>query len=173
MSKLAGPLDVADLYARYGRLVTHRVQRFFSGDEVQEVVQEVFLRVLDQASSFRGASSPATWLFQVTTRHCLNRLRDAGRRRALWEAHGPPDWGAPTSPAVQESHTLLAQVWRQLDPEQLQIAVLFHLDGLSHREIARVVGLSARTVGNRLAQITALARAHAGLPTQGGPDGDE
>lgn len=152
------PLDVGELYERYSGVVWRRARSFYRPDEADEVVQEVFLRVAQQVGTFRGDSSPVTWLYQVTTRHCLNRLRDTRRRRELLELHGQPTWSAPCAPADQETLTMLAQVIEDLDEELLAIAILYYRDGLSHDAIATVLGCSRRTIGNRLARITELAR---------------
>jgi len=38
-------------------------------------VHDVFLKLLENPATFRGDSSPATWLYRVATRLCLDRLR--------------------------------------------------------------------------------------------------
>lgn len=146
-------LDVEQMYRRYSGLVLRRIHRFYRGDEAEEVLQEVFVRVLKTRSAFRGASSPSTWLYQLATRHCLNRLRDADRRRELLDHHGEPGWGT-SSPAVDpETSVFLTQVFDQLEPELAEIGVYHFVDGLPHAEIARIIGVSRRTVGNRVATL--------------------
>ena len=106
-----GPqLDIGLLYDRHGGMVYRRVRRFYSTEEAEEVVQEVFLRLMSTKATFRGESAITTWLYQVTTRHCLNRLRNARRRRELLDEHGTPSWGQPIAPARQESRVFLDQV---------------------------------------------------------------
>lgn len=146
-------LDIGELYARHGGLVYRRVRRFYSAEEAEEVVQEVFLRLLSTKASFRGESSVTTWLYQVTTRHCLNRLRNAKRRRQLIDEHGTPAWGMPVAAARQEARVFLEQLWSQLDEELVVIGVYYFVDGLSHGAIAELMGVSRRTIGNRLLAI--------------------
>lgn len=121
------------------------------------------MRVLRTQHQFRGESHPATWLYQVTTRHCLNRRRDERRRDELLLIHGDPSWSSPVTAANQETVTFLEQVWRDLDEETVEIAVYFFRDGLAQGAIADLMGVSRRTIGNRLAALTAKARAAAGL----------
>lgn len=92
-------LDVRAVYERYGPLVLRRIQRFFQGPDAEEVFQEVFLLVIEKLDSFRAESSPATWLYRLTTNHCLNRLRLGGRRRELVDLHGE-DLLQPARPAA-------------------------------------------------------------------------
>ena len=150
--------DVSALYQRYGGLVRARVRRFFSPEEADDVVQEVFVKVVEKVDTFRGESSPVTWLYQVTTRHCLNRIRDRSRRKALWELNDGPWWSAPVSGAQQEASALLKEVWRELDEETALIAIYYYLDGMGRDEIAPLVGCSPRTVSYRLEALRARAK---------------
>jgi RNA polymerase sigma-70 factor (ECF subfamily) len=154
--------DIAALYTRYAPMVYRRVLRFYGPQEAEEVVQEVFERALTRWHGFRGESSPSTWLYQLTTRHCINRKRDAARRRELWQEHAPGVVPQPTTAASQETLAVLQQIWDRLDDELVMIGVAYHLDGLSHADIAAQLGCSRRTVGNRLDALTRLAREHGG-----------
>ena len=151
-------LDVAALYRQYGALVRRRIRRFFSDEEADDVLQEVFTRVITSQDSFRGDSAPATWLYQVTTRHCLNRLRNRTRRDELWVERGAVYWSQPVASADQEARACLAQAWRDMDQELVAIGIYYHLDGLTHERIAELVGCSRRTVGNRLAELADRTR---------------
>ena len=150
-------LDIESLYRDHSAMVYRRVRKFFSEDQAEEVLHEVFVRVLGNGASWRGDSSITTWLYQVTTRHCLNRLRDAKRRAELIDQHGFPGWAHSTSPPRQEAALLLRQIWSHLDEEQTLIGVYHFLDGLSHEEIGRILGVSRRTIGNRIDAIRNLA----------------
>ena len=148
------PPDIGELYTRYGGVVRRRIRRFYSDEQADDVLQEVFLRVMDKLDTFRGDSSPVTWLYQITTHYCLNRLRNEGRRRELLdERTGELFWSQPISKTNQEGEVLLKELWRHLDEEIVMIGIYYHLDGMTHEEIARVVGCSRRTVGNRLTQL--------------------
>lgn len=152
--------DIEELYQKYGGVVRRRIRRFYSAEQVDDVLQEVFVRVIDKIDTFRGDSSPVTWLYQLTTRYCLNRLRNEGRRQELREERGDElFWSQPISDARQERRALLGELWRKLDEDIVMIGIYYHLDGMTHAEIARVVGVSRRTVGNRLNQLEDAARA--------------
>lgn len=150
-------LDVGELYQTYGPMVYRRVLRFFSEDDAEEVLHEVFLKVIENQDSFREESSPSTWLYRVTTNHCLNRIRNAKRRNELWLENSEAIFPTHES-AKQETSTLLKQVWETLPEELVQIGIYYFVDGLTHDEIARIVDVSRRTVGNRLEELTELAK---------------
>lgn len=156
-------IDVGELYARHASLVLRRALRFFPREEAEEVVHEVFLKVIERIDGFRGDASPSTWLYRLTTNHCLNRLRDRGRRAELWREHGGTLWMRQAGADEQEAATFLRQFWGELDPDLVQIGVYYFLDGMTHAEIARVTGVSRRTIGNRLEALRERARREAGL----------
>ncbi|MFN3197325.1 MAG: RNA polymerase sigma factor [Bradymonadia bacterium] len=153
-------LDIDQLYRRHAGLVVRRARRFFP-DEAEEVAHEVFLRVIEKAHTFRGEASPTTWLYQLTTRHCLNRLRSSRRRSAALALYREDPWGAPVGkdPEVQ---LFLEQAWATLDPELATLGVYYFVDDLTHQQIADMTGVSRRTVGNRIDDLRAHIQRIAG-----------
>lgn len=143
-------LDFAELYRSQAGMVRARIRRFFPEHEVADVLQDVFLRAMEKRHRFRGDSSAATWLYQVTTRYCLNRLRDQGRRHALGLERGPMMGPGDRVEPSQLWRTLLAEVLGALDEQTAQVAVLYYLEDHSRCEVAAQLGVSPRTVGYRL-----------------------
>jgi RNA polymerase sigma-70 factor, ECF subfamily len=152
--------DVGALYAQHAGRVYRWVLRFYAPEEAEEVVHEVFLKVLERIDGFRHDASPMTWLYRLMTNHCLNRRRNETRRCELWREHGDAPWVVPAATADQHTVTYLREFWHALDDEQVTVGLLYFVDGMTHAEIARVVGCSPRTVGNRIEGLRALARAH-------------
>lgn len=158
------PPEIDALYRRHGGVVLRRIRRFYRDPvESEDVLQEVFVRVMDKIGTFRGDSSMTTWLYQLTTRHCLNRLRNEGRRRELLLLEGGVDWSLPTREASQEREVLFRSLWKVLDEDLVEIGIYYHLDGMTHDEISRIIGVSRRTVGNRLAELETRAKAAGGV----------
>lgn len=148
------------LYERYGAVVYRRALRLL-GDEhaAWDAVQEVFVRVLKHARRFRREASPTTWLYRITTNYCLNVLRDSARHsRKLQVEAGPSPSSAETVPHPDLRLTMVTLLSR-LPRELGEIAVYHHVDRMSHEEIAAVIGISRRTVGNRLKEFQERALA--------------
>src|SRR4051812_42525400 len=82
--------SMESLYRTYGSMVLRRA-RMLLGDETaaQDMLQEVFMKAIRAFSTFRGESSLTTWLYEVTTNHCLNAIRDGARRRRALERRMP------------------------------------------------------------------------------------
>ena len=155
--------DIDAIYLQHAGMIYRRIRRFYGHQEAEEVLQEVFERLIRSVHSWSGAANLTHWLYSVTTRHCLNRLRDNRRRRELLDREGPTlPWGRPITDADPEARLFLDQLWRQLDQELSVIGTLYYLDGMSQAQIGEHLGVTGRTVSNRLQRIRALAAAAAG-----------
>lgn len=151
-----------ELYARYGAMVLRRARTLLGDEEAAwDALQEVFVRALRTRGAFRHESSPTTWLYRITTNHCFNVLRDAGRRQEKLRGIAPeaPTAGDQRSPDVRLT---VSAILARLPDELCEIAVYHHVDRMSHDEIARVMGVSRRTIGNRLKEFQQRARAALG-----------
>jgi RNA polymerase sigma-70 factor (ECF subfamily) len=143
------------LYNGYQGTVLRRARQLLRNEQAAEdATQEVFLRLLDSSDRVLSHPEPLAWLLRVTTNLCLNRLRDEKRRTRLIAnkapANDPRGADAETRAAVGE---ILGRV-----PNDLQeIAVYYHADGLTCREIASIMGVSRRTIGNRLVAFQSVA----------------
>lgn len=118
-----------------------------SDDQAKEVLQEIFLGLVDRPDKFEGRSAITTFLYAATTNMCLNRMRDTKNRTRLlehWVVPAAADAAiAPHADAVIE----LRRVLDRLPPEEAAAAIYYYLDGMSHDEIAKVQGCSRRQVG--------------------------
>lgn len=148
----AMPPTLEEIYDRYVDQVFRRARTLLGDpDRARDATQEVFLRAAQDPGNV--GTHPLPWLFRVTKNLCLNNLRDSRRRGQLLAGRAGDnivDGNADARVVVSE---LLARV-----PEDLQeIAAYYYLDDLSHEAIAAILGVSRRTIGNRLAAFQALA----------------
>ena len=151
-------IDIQELYTRYAPMVHRRVRAFYGEQEAQEVTQEVFMKVLERADSFRQEASPVTWLYRVTTNHCLNRLRDQRRRDELLAQEYLPRRATAISPERSQQRVLLGQLFGQLPERLTEVAVYTYVDGMTQQEVGRIYGVSDRTISNWLKELTRRAR---------------
>jgi len=144
---------LGEIYARYGRTVLRRAHQLLGDAEAaQDILQEVFVRVLRLGGDLPRDPTPTAWLYRVTTNLCLNRLRDQSRREALLSRR----YTLGTALPAGESRALVKQILQHI-PEDLQdIAVFYFVDELTQEEIASLLGVSPRTISNRLADFRAL-----------------
>ncbi|HVS39381.1 MAG TPA: sigma-70 family RNA polymerase sigma factor [Gemmataceae bacterium] len=141
------------------------------GDCVQDLCQEVFLRVYLSAGRYRESGAFPSWLFRIA----LNVARDVGRR---WRRDPAPLNGmepldrAPAAETLCHRRELAAVLTRAAAelPEPMRVALaLRHDEGLSFEEIGRLTGAPASTIKSRFA--AALTRLRARLEQLGfGPE---
>ena len=122
--------------------------------EAEEVAQEVFLRVHRSIREFRGEAKLSTWLYAITSRLCLNRLKSPSRARRVGEAALMRMADTHPNPgATLEASEMEAAVHRaigELDGDQRIVVVLRDLQGLAYEEIAAALDLPLGTVRSRL-----------------------
>ncbi|HVZ74502.1 MAG TPA: sigma-70 family RNA polymerase sigma factor [Polyangia bacterium] len=139
--------DIRTLYERYCRSVFARARAILGDDAAaKDAMQEVFLRAMGHSRVVLREPSPMAWLFRVTTNLCLNLLRDEKRRNEILSQNAAND----VDPGDAEVRVVVGGILRLVPVEMQEIAVYYHLDEMSHEEIAKLVGLSRRTIGNRL-----------------------
>ncbi len=160
-ARAAAPsLDIPALYRNYGDLVLGRCRTLLRNEaDAQDAAQEVFLKVHRYRESFRGESSPSTFLYRVTTTTCLNRIRSRRRRpedpvEELPEPVGPTD-SMLDALAVRD---LLERLLAGAD-ERTQACVVYHyVDGMTHDEIGELVGITGGAVRKRISTFRAELR---------------
>src|SRR5687767_13368988 len=112
-------------------------------DEVEELVQDTFVRAFGSLDGFRGDSSFRTWLFTIERRLLLDRRR-AERRRPLSEeiveGDASTEFGALDRLMADETSARVRKAVGQLTPTQREVFVLRVNEGLSYKEIALAVG---------------------------------
>jgi RNA polymerase sigma-70 factor, ECF subfamily len=145
--------NLAEIYAQYGRSVFRRALRLLGDSEAaKDATHEVFLRIVKADGPIKFDPSPMAWLYRVTTNFCLNNLRDDRRHGALL-SKAQTDEGRLDG---TDARILVQRILSRVPADLQEIAIYYYVDELSHEEIAGIVGVSRRTVGNRLASFHAL-----------------
>lgn len=150
--------EIESLYRSHGPIVLRRARTLLGSDtDAQEALQEIFASILKSPHELRDARSVVGWLYQATTHFCLNLLRNQRTgARLLEQVSRPslPQAALSNAEALAEVRSLLA-----LMPADVASAVVYHhLDGMTHAEVAELLGCSRRQVGYLLerAQQSAL-----------------
>lgn len=151
--------------------LTRYVATFFvSREDIEDTVQEIYLQALtsERKTEIRA---PAAYLFRVARNVALNKkLR---QRKIFFENIGQFDdsIGADDAPSLfdhvygKQKLRALSEAIDALPPQCRKVFLMQRMDGLSYKEIASRLGISARTVEKHLEK--ALSRCAEHLLTHG------
>jgi RNA polymerase sigma-70 factor (ECF subfamily) len=146
--------QVEALYRQYGPSVYRRALNILKSEaEAQEAMQDVFVSALTKGQSFKGQSSPTTWLYSVTTNLCLNRLRNRKRRGELMAEHAPVT-ALADRPHPELIH-VVSEMLRSVPEEEARLAVYYYYDEMTQEEISGITGTPRRTVADLLERFRA------------------
>lgn len=151
------------LFLKYRHRIYSLASRFVRDpDEVQDVVQEAFIRAYRALGSFRGESAFYTWLYRIAINTAKNYLVSRSRRPPgadidIEDAeHVDGGWALrdiddPESQLMTEQlRQAIEEAMRRL-PEDLRVALtLREFDGLSYEEIAEAMQCPVGTVRSRI-----------------------
>ena len=110
--------------------------------EVEELVQDTFVRAFASLDGFRGESSFRTWLFTIERRLLMDRRR-AERRRPeaaeLKDDAAATEYDALDEVMADETEGQVRKAIERLTPTQREVFILRVTEGLSYKEIAETV----------------------------------
>lgn len=115
----------------------------------EDLVQEIFYRILKYRRSYRGESKFLVWMYQIARNIHIDHLRKHKNSIPLEERWN--DEPAPTSsPAAiseqQEDISLLHQALSKLPEKKKEILILSRFQNLKYREIAELLECSLDSI---------------------------
>lgn len=160
-----------DLVRQYQKRVAGRCFSILQNHaEAEEAAQDIFVKSYRFLGKFKGDSSFSTWLYRITTNHCLDVLRKRNRRRtislsALIEEGGNSVQRFFSTSAVAasrvENNDLVEKILSGIPEEYRAILILREGEGMPYTEIAEELKCSINVVKGRLAR--ARMQAHKNL----------
>jgi len=135
-------------------------------DEAEDLAVEVFLRVYRAAKKYQAKAKFTTWLYKITTNLCLNEIRKKAKLQTI-SLSKPISAGeekeeeliekiADAAPSPQqilekkERNALIRKAIDSLPAKQRMATILQIYEGLSYKEISRILGCSVKSVERRL-----------------------
>jgi RNA polymerase sigma-70 factor (ECF subfamily) len=149
------------LVVKYQRRIARHVARYMRrAVDVEDIVQETFIRAYRGLASFRGQSTFYSWLYRIATNAALNALQreplpvstdGAGDERAYAFEPGASDAENPerTLMASQIADAVQRALAR-LKPELAEPLMLYEVEGKSYPQIAEMLGMPLGTVRTRI-----------------------
>jgi RNA polymerase sigma-70 factor (ECF subfamily) len=152
----------AAIWRRYLPLVRSRMSRAIGGQDIEDHVQEVFLRLFQVLPDLRDPSALRSFIIGITLRVAGTELRR--RRGRYWLQLTPSgDLPEPISPPEpdepREAVARLSAILGNFTPESYRVIELRYVEGKELTEVAQAIDVSLATAKRQLARASARLRA--------------
>jgi RNA polymerase sigma-70 factor (ECF subfamily) len=155
------------LVQKYKEPIINIIYQFIPDrNEAEDLAIEVFLRVYRARGSYRAKAKIKTWLYKITTNLCLDQMRKRAKPRTISLSEPVRSGGeaeaelideiADSTPSPQEilekkeQDALIRRAIDSLTINQRAAIILQVYQGLSYKEISRILGCSTKSVERRL-----------------------
>lgn len=139
------------------RMFSYVKRRYINTNEdVQDIVQDIFIKVLKALPDWEPRASFQTWLYTIAKNRCIDHFRAQSRRTTYSldddeeKIEQPLATGLRSNPEKMAREKEIGRYIRdaltQLSPKQRDVFVLYHYEDLQIKEIAKVLGISEGTV---------------------------
>ncbi|HVW71897.1 MAG TPA: RNA polymerase sigma factor [Candidatus Paceibacterota bacterium] len=154
-----------ELVTRYEAKLLRYGRKFLAGrEDIEDIVQEVFLRAYTNIQSFDTSRSFSSWMYRIAHNAFVNQLRSKNRPAFLFgDADALIAHPSYEEPALAEHDREIMQEAVQegldaLPPSYREVLILYYLEGLSYKDIADVLQVPVGTVGIRLSRGKAMLK---------------
>lgn len=148
------------LYQRHQHRVRALLYQLSDASALDDLVQEVFLRVWKGLPNFRQNSQFSTWLYRITWNVACDQRQTAARQRSRLEAltQNPPS--QQDAPDLMQLHyqDVVQRGLQVLSFDHRTILVLHDLESIPQKEIAEILDIPLGTVKSRLFHARAAMR---------------
>ncbi len=127
--------------------------------ELNDIMQEVFIKVYEKINAFKENSSFSTWLYRITVNKCIDELRKKKNRFLSYESELSEDEKLKLKNAISDSEENIIDNLRKKElqeivrktintlPEKYCVAItLKEIDNLSYKEISEIMKISENRV---------------------------
>ena len=154
-------------YERYGRALLRKAERIVGNrEDARDILQGLFVDLYQRSDT----PMDLPYLYRAITNRCLSFVRDEANRARLLERHD--EALVPSRRTACDDHVighdLLLKLVRELDASESEVLAYRFLDDMTQDEIARLLGLSRKTIGKRLDRVRDAVRKLARSRDEGG-----
>jgi RNA polymerase sigma-70 factor (ECF subfamily) len=146
------------LYRKHVPRVTSLARWLLGTDEVEDAVQEVFIRVWEKLGTYSGQAQFGTWLHRVAVNHMIRRRQ----RRSIWKSRHTEDEEALMAVSGPVSRpdlkVALETAVGRLPAGAREVFVLHDMEGFTHEEIGKSLEIDPGTSRSQLHRARMLLR---------------
>ncbi len=142
----------AELYRRYSQgLYNYLLRLMYDSSGAEDVLQDVFLVVWQNAGSYRGGASVKTWVYRIGHHRAISWLRQH-RRTIAFDDNNDPTIGAGPEPEPDGTwqDDDIQNALRRLSPKHRAVLELAFVQDLSYLEIAHILNIPLGTIKSRM-----------------------
>ena len=145
------------LVERYEAKMSRYAKKFlFHTEDIQDLVQEVFIKAYTNIQSFDTARKFSPWLYRIAHNEFINALKKKGKEKVsffdfdtLFPHPLAPDT-ADGEAQKQELRAMLDTCLNRLSSKYRELLVLYYFEEMAYAEIADILHIPIATVGVRL-----------------------
>jgi RNA polymerase sigma-70 factor, ECF subfamily len=150
--------SLGEIYRRHGAMVESALMRFvpgLSGQETEDLCQDVFIRLRALAGRYRQNGKLKVWLYGIALQMARSRTRDDALHDRVLKRSGRERCGVSLATDDSPEHAatvrdLIEKTLGRLPREQWEVVVLYEVEGLSGAEIAEILEIQPQAVWTRL-----------------------
>jgi RNA polymerase sigma-70 factor, ECF subfamily len=156
----AGDMAAArELYDAHAGHVYRLIYRLAGeSDLADDCMQDTFIRVFQRIGEYRGEASIGTWIRKVAASVTLNSLRSSKRFRSREVTLELADSVEAVGTGDPHLRARLKQAIADLPEHYRLVFIMYDVEGYSHEEIGKVLGLNEGTSKARLSRARARLR---------------
>jgi len=147
------------IYEKYCRRLYGFVIRYVKLEaDAEEIVQDVFIKIWENREKINAYSSFESYLFTISYNAAISLLRKRIHEKKFLDhlkSFQHEDFVPELTDEIyfKELDTRIRSLLDELTPRQKEIFLLSRQEGLTHREIAKRLGISTNTVKNHLVSV--------------------
>ncbi|MDF2789957.1 MAG: polymerase sigma factor [Neobacillus sp.] len=141
---------ISEWFSLYNKDIYHFLVYYIGSSDVEDLVQEVFIRAIKGFDTYQKKSSPKTWLFSIARHLAIDELRKRkrlGMKQKTWFWDQQMDKETPEKILqLNENNKLLYQAIQSLKANYRDVVILRGIKELSVSETASVLNWNENKV---------------------------
>jgi RNA polymerase sigma-70 factor (ECF subfamily) len=145
---------LAELFERHHRQVYNYLYRLTgSRQQAEDLVQDVFFRILKYRDTYRARTSFVAWMYQVARNAHIDSRRKH-RVEAPWSEDAPEPVSRESGPDEklrrEQEVRLVRRALAELSEDKREVLVLSRYQNLKYEQISQILGCEVNTVKQRV-----------------------
>lgn len=118
-------------------------------DDINEAIQQTIILVYKNIGQLRNEKSFGAWMFKILVNKCKDIWnQNSNRNKKILDLNDNQD-----IPSIEtEDYSFVNEALNKLTDEYKEVTILYYYDGLSVKEISKILNLPQGTIKSRLAR---------------------